>query len=139
MNIATTTNFESLYARIRSALLAGRRQAIYAVNVALVETYWNIGKMIVEEEQGGKARADYGKQLLAFLSARLIEEFGEGFDASNLRYMRLFYTAFPIRDAVRHELTWTHYRLLSKVENKRARQFYRDEAIAKKTIQQNQN
>lgn len=122
--------FEQLYARIRSALLEGRRQAYQAVNFALVETYWNIGRMIVEEEQGGKSRADYGKQILAFLSTRLTEEFGVGFDASNLRYMRLFYAAFPIRDALRHELTWTQYRLLSKVENERGRLFYRDEAIA---------
>lgn len=122
--------FEQLYARIRSALLEGRRYAYRAVNFAIVETYWNIGRMIVEEEQGGKARADYGKQILAFLSTRLTKEFGKGFDASNLRYMRLFYTSFPIRDAVRHELTWTHYRLLSKVENERARLFYLDEAIA---------
>lgn len=129
MKDISAINFEPLYTRIRAILLEGRRQAVYAVNVALVETYWNIGRMIVEEEQGGKARADYGQQLLAFLSTRLTGEFGEGVDASNLRYMRLFYTAFPIRDAVRHELTWTHYRLLSKIENERARQFYRDEAI----------
>lgn len=117
MKDISAINFEPLYTRIRAILLEGRRQAVYAVNVALVETYWNIGRMIVEEEQGGKARADYGQQLLAFLSARLTGEFGEGFDASNLRYMRLFYTAFPIRDALRHELTWTHYRIRADDDN----------------------
>ena len=124
-----TTSFEPLYERIRLALLEGRKRSYQAVNFAMVETYWNIGRMIVEDEQGGKTRADYGKQLLVFLSDRLVEEFGRGFDQSNLRYIRLFYYAFPIRDALRHELTWTHYRLLSKVENEHARLFYRDEAI----------
>ena len=95
----------------------------------MVETYWQVGRMIVEEEQGGKDRAAFGKQILTYLSKQLTTEFGEGFDQSNLRYMRRFYTAFPIRDAVRHELTWTHYRLLSKVENAQARLFYRDESI----------
>jgi len=125
-----TTEFEHLYARVRAALLEGRRRSYQAVNFAIVETYWNIGRMIVEEEQGGKARADYGKQILSFLSARLTGEFGEGFNLTNLKYMRLVYVAFPIRHALRDELTWTHYRLLSKVENERARLFYRDEAIA---------
>lgn len=125
-----TTEFEHLYARVRSALLEGRRRSYQAVNFAIVETYWNIGRMIVEEEQGGKTRADYGKQMLAFLSARLTGEFGEGFNLTNLKYMRLVYLAFPIRHALRDELTWTHYRLLSKVENEPARLFYRDEAIA---------
>lgn len=123
------TEFETLYDRIRLALLEGRRRSYQAVNFAIVETYWNIGRMIVEEEQGGKARADYGKQLLIFLSDRLVEEFGTGFNLTSLKYMRLVYLAFPIRHALRDELTWTHYRLLSKVENERARLFYRDEAI----------
>lgn len=124
-----TTSFEPLYERIRLALLDGRKRSYQAVNFAMVETYWNIGRMIVEEEQGGKARANYGKQLLVFLSDRLVQEFGTGFNLTSLKYMRLVYIAFPIRHAVRDELTWTHYRLLSKIENERARLFYRDEAI----------
>jgi predicted nuclease of restriction endonuclease-like (RecB) superfamily len=122
--------FDNLYQNIRNILLDSRKRTSQAINFALVETYWHIGKMIVEEEQNGKARADYGKQILAFLSEKLTTEFGQGFDQSNLRHMRLFYNAFPIRDALRHELTWTHYRLLAKVENENARLFYRDEAIA---------
>ncbi len=119
-----------LHDRIRSILLEARRRSFQAVNAAMVETYWQIGRMIVEEEQGGQDRAVYGKKLLVFLSEKLTHEFGEGFDASNLRYMRLVYLAFPIRDALRHELSWTHYRLISKIENERTRHFYRDEAIA---------
>ena len=89
-----------------------------------------IGRHIVEFEQGGAARAEYGKRLLPKLAESLTAEFGRGFDASNLRYMRLFYSAFPIRDALRHELSWTHYRILLRVENERARRWYMDETAA---------
>ncbi|WP_249931293.1 DUF1016 N-terminal domain-containing protein [Ramlibacter sp. 2FC] len=73
------------------------------------------GRHIVEFEQGGRARAAHGKRLLPQLGQALSQEFGKGFDASNLRYMRLFYQAFPKCDALRHELSWTHYRLLLRV------------------------
>ena len=78
-----------------------------------------------------KARADYGKGLLKELAAKLSVEFGKGFDESNLRYMRLFYRCFPIRDTLRHELTWSHYRRLISVENEQARIWYM--TAAKKT------
>jgi predicted nuclease of restriction endonuclease-like (RecB) superfamily len=81
-------------------------------------------------KQNGKERANYGQALLNELSKRLTKEFGQGFDASNLRNIRQFYIAFPIRDALRHELSWTHYRLLMRVEKDYARQFYVEEAIA---------
>jgi DUF1016 N-terminal domain len=115
---------EPLYDQIRLLLLESRKQVYRAVNFVMVETYWRIGQMIIEHEQGGKARADYGKQILAFLSEKLTAEFGEGFNQTNLKYMRLVYQAFPIRHALRDELTWTHYRLLSKVSNENARTFY---------------
>jgi len=76
----------------------------------MVQAYWNVGREIVEEEQRGSQRADYGARLLETLAAQLTAEFGKGFDVSNLRYMWLFYLAFPIRDALRPELNWTHYR-----------------------------
>lgn len=82
----------------------------------------------MEFEQGGEARAAYGKRLLPALAESLTREFGKGFDASNLRYMRLFYKAFPIRDALRHELSWTHYRALLRVESDTARSWYMQEA-----------
>lgn len=87
-----------------------------------VRTCWEMGRHIVEFEQGGAGRAQYGARLLPRLAERLTSEFGKGFDASNLRYMRLFYQAFPNCDAVRHELSWTHYRLLLRVEDRRARE-----------------
>lgn len=82
-----------------------------------------------EIAEGGEGRAGYGKYLLKELSKRLTIELGPGFDESNLRNIRSFYQAFPIRDALRHELTWTHYRILSRVENELARNFYILEAI----------
>ncbi len=82
-----------------------------------VKTCWEIGRHIVEFEQGGAARAAYGQKLLSQLAEVLTREFGKGFDASNLRYMRLFFQAFPKCDALRHELSWTHYRMLLRVES----------------------
>ena len=108
---------DSLYQNIRSLVLEARKRTYYVVKSVMIDTYWEVGRMIVEEEQDGKDRAAYGKQILKFLSVQLTADFGEGFDQSNLRYMRRVFNAFPIRDALRHELTWTHYRLLSKVEN----------------------
>ena len=119
---------DGLYADIRNILSVARQRAYSAVNFAMVESYWLIGQTIVEHEQHGEARADYGKGVLKELAAKLSAEFGKGFDESNLRYMRLFYRCFPIRDTLRHELTWSHYRRLISVEDERARQWYMNEA-----------
>ena len=94
----------------------------------MVSAYWNIGKQI-HEACGENDRAEYGKRLLTFLSDKLTVEFGKGFDESNLRNMRRFYLTFPIRDALRLELSWTHYRSLMRVKDKDAREFYLQEAI----------
>ncbi|HED08135.1 MAG TPA: DUF1016 family protein, partial [Ignavibacteria bacterium] len=108
----------NIYASIQSILENSRKRVIQNVNFEMVQAYWKIGEIIVEEEQKGKTRAKYGKYLLKELSNKLTNEFGKGFDETNLRNMRGFYKAFPIRDAVRHELdvklrtelSWTHYR-----------------------------
>ena len=89
-----------------------------------------IGKGIVEE-RGGAKRAEYGTRLIQELSYRLTEDFGKGFDSSNLLNMRRFYLSFPIQDALRPELSWTHYRKLLRVKNAAARMWYMNEAIAK--------
>ncbi len=115
---------------LRSLITQARQQATRSVNILQVQTYWQIGRHIVEFEQGGEARAAYGKRLLTELAKTLTAEFGKGFDASNLRYMRLFYQAFPNCDALRHELSWTHYRLLLRVDNLEARLWYGQEAAA---------
>lgn len=90
---------EGFYKQVSSILNAARDKAYTAVNFAMVEAYWEIGKSIVEE-QGGEERARYGEALLKGLATRLTTDFGKGFDTSNLRYMRQFYLAFPIRDAL---------------------------------------
>ena len=117
-----------LHQAIRTLLLAARAQVRQTVNTAMVQTYWQIGRVIVENEQGGQKRAAYGKQVLPELAKRLSEEFGAGFDVSNLRNMRLFFQHFPIRDALRLELSWTHYRSLIRIDNPQARDWYATEA-----------
>jgi predicted nuclease of restriction endonuclease-like (RecB) superfamily len=115
---------------LRALILQARQQALRAVDVVQVRTSWEMGRHIVEFEQGGAERAKYGAKLLSRLAERLTAEFGKGFDASNLRYMRLFYQAFPNCDALRHELSWTHYRLLLRLEDSRAREWYMAEAAS---------
>ncbi len=97
-----------LYQGIRALLLAARTQVRQTVNTAMVQTYWHIGRMIVEDEQGGQKRAAYGKQVLPALAHKLSDEFGAGFDVSNLRNMRQFFQCFPIRDALRRGLSCAH-------------------------------
>lgn len=92
-------------------------------------TYWQIGQLIVEAEQQGKQRAEYGKYTLKNLSKQLTLEFGKGFDESNLRNFRTFYQSFPIRDTLRHELSWSHYRLLIRTESAEKLNYYLNETI----------
>lgn len=106
-----------------------RKNTYRAINASMVNAYWEIGKTIVQEEQRGAEKAEYGSYLIENLSKRLTKSFGKGFSEANLRYMRLFYFAFPIRHALRDELSWTHYRLLIGVENQNAREYYLNEAI----------
>ena len=122
-------SYQGIYTEIKDALLLSRNQAYTAVNSAMVQAYWQIGRIIVEHEQNGSLRAEYGKAVLQGLSERLTEEFGKGFDTRNLRNMRSFYLAFPIWNALRTELTWTHYRALLRVENEDARNWYIEECI----------
>jgi len=112
-----------LYADVSEILANARKRACTAVNFAMVESYWLIGQQIVEHEQHGEARADYGKGLLKELSASLPTDFGKGFDERELRKMRQFYQTFPKRYTLRHELTWSHYRRLISVENEAAREW----------------
>ncbi|MBR6016912.1 MAG: DUF1016 family protein [Prevotella sp.] len=119
---------EQLYANVKSILATARQRAYTAVNFAMVESYWLIGQTIVEHEQHGEVRADYGKGVLKELAERLTREFGKGFDERELRKMRQFYQLFKIRDTLRPELTWSHYRRLISIENEQARQWYMNEA-----------
>ena len=170
---------KNLYSDIKIILEKARERSYRTVNFLMVEAYWNIGRLIVEEEFNGKKRADYGSFLIKELSKKLTKDFGKGFSENNLWYMRQFYISFPIvhavrgessasirhsmRDksrakenvnavsselhfsetaigkAVRHtsvdlksylrpELSWTHYRILLKLEKEEARYFYMNEA-----------
>ena len=115
--------------RIRGILGQARRQALSAVNAEMLRAYWDIGREIVEEEQRGERRAEYGTRLLAGLAEQLLSEFGRGFTERNLRFIHEFYQRFPNWNAVRSELSWTHYRLLSRVSSDSARAFYLEECI----------
>ncbi len=118
------------YGSIRLILETARKNAFRAVNFAMVNAYWEIGKILVQEEQRGKSRADYGRHLIEGVSSRLTREFGVGFNETNLRHMRDFYLRFKIQHALRAELAWTHYRMLLRVENEKAVHFYLNEAIS---------
>lgn len=122
---------ENIYSQIKQVLIQARATVLTTVNTAMVQAYWHVGKLIVEA-QGGEERAAYGDELLKSISVRLTKEFGKGFDASNLRNMRMFYLSFPKCDALRHELSWTHYRALIRVSNPKARDYYAKEAAAGK-------
>lgn len=161
--VKTAKPIESTYQTIKEVLEQARSQAYRAVNVAMVQAYWNIGRIIVEEEQKGKSKAEYGEYLIKELSERLTKDFGKGFESRNLWFMRSFYLSFEIMNAVRSqsasdeicdslrhvsatgtkghavrdelpvvrpELSWTHYRLLLKVERPDVRKFYIDECSA---------
>ncbi len=121
-------NINQLYSAVRDILITARGKAYTAINFAMVQSYWQIGKLITEEELGGKNRAEYGKQIMTELSARLTSEFGKGFDSRELRRICQFYRCFPKWDALRPELSWSHYRRLVSVENPNAREWYMNEA-----------
>lgn len=117
-----------IYSSIKEILANAREKAYKAINFAMVEAYWNVGKIIVEA-QGGNEKAEYGQTLIKNLSSKLTEEFGKGFTITNLKYMRQFYLAFQNSHALRDQLSWTHYRLLMKVEKEEIREFYINECI----------
>jgi len=121
---------EQLYTEVKGLIENSKARVFRAANISMVQSYWEIGRLLVEVEQKGEDRADYGKKILAVLSRRLQSQFGKGYAEANLRYMRLFYKVFSIRHALRDNLSWTHYRLLLKVEKETARAFYMEEAIA---------
>ena len=119
---------ELLVQRISDAIVEARKQAYRSLNFIMVEAYWNIGKMIVEEEQSGSLRAEYGKELIPKLAQRLTGEFGKGFSAQSLWNYRQFYQTFPILSTLWRELSWSHYKLLMRVEDEPARLYYMNEA-----------
>ena len=116
---------------IKKILKNARQKAYTAVNSAMVEAYWKIGRRIVEEEQSGRERAEYGKEIIKNLSKELTEEFGKGFGERNIRNIRQFYVIFSDYEkwkSLISKLTWTHIQKVLKVSDEKARIFYLTEA-----------
>ena len=129
-NISLNTTF---YDDVRQILQSARNKTYRAVNTAMVEAYWLIGKRIVEEEQNGKSRAEYGKRLLENLSKSLSNHFGKGFSYANLRNFRQFYLTYPDQEicyTVCSKLSWSHNRLIMRIDNEQARTYYLIESKA---------
>ena len=117
-----------LYKNIKETLTLAQQKIYSTVNFVMVETYWNIGKQIFEAQDENE-RAKYGLGLLKYLSIKLTEEFGKGYTVANLKNMRQFYFTFPNSYALRSYLSWTHYRILMRVEDRVTRNFYLDECV----------
>lgn len=126
---------------ILQIIRTAQQKTVTAINFAMVEAYWLIGKRIVEEEQKGEARAEYGKGVIKALAQVLAQELGKGFNETNLKYFRQFYLAFRSYEKshtvcdesfpeLPRELSWSHYRLLMRLENVNARDYYIQEAVA---------
>lgn len=120
---------EELLHNVRHILQEARAKVIHHVNSTLVRAYWQVGKYIVEYEQQGTGRAGYGKAVINTLSRRLVAEFGNGFTATNLRYMRQFYQCYPKYHTLCDKLSWSHCRTLLKVSGDAARDFYLHECV----------
>ena len=121
-------NVKPIFEEIKSLVNSSRERVYTTVNTEMLNLYWNIGKIIMEIQQGNE-RASYGEAVLKKLSDKLTNEFGKGFSIINLRRMRKFYGLFKIRSSMMNELTWTHYLELIKIEEENKRKFYINECI----------
>ena len=125
-NIPTT---EKLYAEIANLIQSARYAVASQVNTTLLVTYWNVGKLIVEDEQNNQQRAEYGKQVIKELSKRLTKDFGKGFSRANLQWMRILYIKYPICQTLSSKLSWSHYCELLTISDVDKRSFYEKECI----------
>jgi predicted nuclease of restriction endonuclease-like (RecB) superfamily len=132
---------------IRQILERARQKAYSATNFAMVEAYWLVGKRIVEEEQAGDAKAEYGAEIIKNISKELSQNLGRGFSETNVRSFRMFYLTFPdigaIQQTVSAKLSWSHFQLIMRVSDKNAQQYYLKEAAeqnwAVRTLERNIN
>ncbi len=115
---------QKLYSNIQAIIEASKKTISRSVNITMVKTYWEIGRLIFEEEQKGKNRADYGQYIITSLSKKLSKEYGKGFSSTNVKQMRQFYGRFPIGQTLSDQLSWSHYLVLTKIEDKKIRLFY---------------
>ena len=114
----------SILEQIETIIATSKDKAIRSVDTERVLMYWQIGKVILEEEQQGKERADYGAYLIKSLAEALEPQFGNGFSFRQLNLFRQFYRSFPIVNALRSQFSWTHYRTLIRIDNEDKREFY---------------
>ena len=122
-------DYQQLIEKIGDVYESAKSNLVKAVNTEMLHSYWEIGKHIIEFEQAGKLKAEYGKHLLENLSKDLSLRQGKGFSRSNLNYMRILYNKYPICETLSHKLTWSHYCELLKVEDDLVREFYEKQAI----------
>jgi len=122
-------DYNTLISSIGMLLEKARKRVYSQINQILVKTYWNIGKQIIEYEQKGKEKAEYGSKLLDNLSKDLRLRYGKGFSRSNIIYMRLFYIKYSKSETLSHQLSWSHYFELLKVEDDLERSFYEKQCI----------
>ncbi len=115
--MSAPANIQPLFEQVRQVIDSAQQQVRHAVNDVMVQSYWHIGRLIVEDEQGGAARAEYGKQTLKPLSQKLNAEYGKGFSPKSLWNFRQFYLEFPILSTVWRELRWSHYKVLMRVKD----------------------
>jgi predicted nuclease of restriction endonuclease-like (RecB) superfamily len=120
---------QNLIHEIKSLIAKAKEGAIRSVDHHRTVMYWHIGERIFNEEQQGKDRADYGNFLIKYLSEQLQPEFGSGFSYRQLELMRQFYRTFPIANSLRSQLSWTHYRLLLRIDNEDKREYYIAETV----------
>lgn len=129
MELTATDGYQNLLEQISATYTQGRIGAMQAVNVQLIETYWQVGRHIVEFEQGGKIRADYGKALITSLAKDLGLRHGKGFSRSNLIRVRQFYLAYPKSATLSHQLSWSHTVELLKIDDPLERSFYEQQCV----------
>lgn len=128
-DVKSVGDINAVYCNVKDILDSARSRAYRAVNAEMVEAYWRIGKIIVEEEQKGEDKAKYGDEIIKVLSQRLLRDYGKGFSSTSLKQMRSFYLKFGKGHALRDQLTWTHYRSLLKVQDDKALSFYIQECV----------
>ena len=122
-------HYRKLVSQISDTFVIGQKNSLLAINTHLVATYWKIGEYIVEYEQGGNMKAEYGKRLLEQLSHDLSLLHGKGFSRSNMQRMKQFYISFPICAKASHKLSWSHYVELLKIDDPLERSFYEQQAL----------
>jgi predicted nuclease of restriction endonuclease-like (RecB) superfamily len=127
--LTASPSYPQLLEQISQTYSAGQRRAVAAVNAQLTQTYWHIGKHIVEFEQGGSNKAEYGKDLIRSLANDLGERYGKGFSRTNLIYMRLFYQRFPISQTVSDLLSWSHIVEIARIDDSLERSFYEKQTV----------